>query len=184
MLIIRRAGKHGGEGFTLSCEVTAEAMPSTTPRQCRAGHSPRRVRTHQCLKGLFTCAPYYPLCACLLRDSAPLAGAGSPSEKRLCTKIGQKKAALWGAKRTLGVERVRRRMSWRSPSTLGLGQRECPSDIACVEVVRFVVRVMRCDGICHDWSNTVAAMASEAHSLCWDCFHVTKRRLILHGLNL
>jgi hypothetical protein len=48
----RCANGHGGEGFNLSCEVRPQALPSTTPRRYRAGHSPSRVRTHQWLIGL------------------------------------------------------------------------------------------------------------------------------------
>jgi hypothetical protein len=60
--IDRRVGRCGGEGVTLPYEVTADAVPSTTPRRYRTGHSPTRVRTHQCVNGFGSprasyCAP-------------------------------------------------------------------------------------------------------------------------------
>ena len=55
--IINRGGcarKHGGQKFTLSYEVAAHAVPSTTLRQYRAGHALRRVQAHHCRIGLFS----------------------------------------------------------------------------------------------------------------------------------
>ena len=73
--------QHGGQWIHSLIRGHGYAVPSTTPRRYRAGHSPRRVQAHQWLKGLYR--PRASLSVASLfaaRQRSATGGVGAPSD--------------------------------------------------------------------------------------------------------